>query len=259
MKEWIEYNLLMGADHVYLYNNLSNDNYLKVLQPYIKRGIVTLVQWPYFDPDGASPYHWCEMQKRAYEDAMQRARGKYRWMAFVDTDEFLVPMQKESVVEFLKDYEEYGGVVVNWVIYGTSYVDELLPGDLMVDKLVMRPYDDCQENRKVKSIVKPHRVEWWPSPHYCYYVPGYFAVDPTHAKAAVDSQYNEAKPISKIRLHHYWFRDSGFYWNVKVERWRKTAWQLTDIEFEWKEHESNKVWDPAIRRFVPKLRERMNK
>lgn len=257
LKEWIEYHMLQGVEHFYLYNNLSNDNYLKVLQPYIKRGQVTLVQWPYFDPDGASPYHWCEMQKRSYENAMQKARGKYRWMAFIDTDEFLVPMKKDNVVEFLKDYEEYGGVVVNWVIYGTSYVEKILPGELMIDNLVMRAPDTHQDNRKVKSIVKPHRVEWWPSPHYCKYVPGYYAVDPSYNKADPDSQYNENKPINKIRLHHYWYRDAGFYWNVKVERWRKTAWQLTDTEFSWREHEANKVWDPAIRRFVPKLKEQI--
>ncbi len=257
LREWIEYHLLMGVEHFYLYNNLSNDNYLKVLKPYIKRGLVTLVQWPYFDPDGASPYYWCEMQKRSYENAMQRARGKYRWMAFIDTDEFLVPMKADTVVDFLKDYEDFGGVVVNWVIFGTSYVEKIGPEELMVDNLVMRSPDTCIENNKVKSIVKPHRVEWWPSPHYCQYTPGYYAVDSTYTKVDPHSQYNEYKPINKIRLQHYWFRDAGFYWNVKVPRWRKTAWQLTDTEFKWKEHEANKVWDASIRRFVPTLKQRM--
>lgn len=257
LKEWIEYHLLLGVEHFYLYNNLSNDNYFEVLEPYITRGIVTLVHWPYIDPEDAGPFYWCEMQKRAYENAMQRARGKYRWMAFIDTDEFLVPLKKDNMVEFLKEYEPYGGIVINWVIYGTSYVENIPPGQLMIDKLVMRSYDENVENTKIKSIVKPHRVSWWPSPHYCEYMPGYYAVDSSHTKVDADSQYNPLRPINKIRIHHYWFRDAGFYWNVKVPRWRTTAWQLTDTEFSWKEHESNKVWDPTIRRFVPQLKKQM--
>ena len=259
LREWIEYHKLLGVEHFYLYNNLSNDNYHKVLAPYIKRGEVTLVQWPYYDPDGAAPYFWCEMQKRAYENAMDKARGKYRWMAFIDTDEFLVPMKHNTILDFLNGYEAYGGVIVNWVIFGTSYVDTIGPGELMIDKLVMRALDSNQENNKVKSIVKPHRVEWWPSPHWCEYQPGYFAVDSNHSKAPVRSQYNDARPMDLIRLHHYWYRDASFYWNVKVPRWRKTAWQLTDKEFQWREYEGNKIWDPTIRYFVPQLQQRMRK
>ncbi len=37
----------MGAKHFYLYNNLSQDNYLEVLQPYIESGDVELIEWPY--------------------------------------------------------------------------------------------------------------------------------------------------------------------------------------------------------------------
>ena len=46
LKEWIEYHLMMGVDHFYLYNNMSEDNYLEVLNPYIEHDIVTLVDWP---------------------------------------------------------------------------------------------------------------------------------------------------------------------------------------------------------------------
>ena len=35
LKEWLEYHLLVGVQHFYLYNNLSSDNYQDVLQPYI--------------------------------------------------------------------------------------------------------------------------------------------------------------------------------------------------------------------------------
>lgn len=46
LKEWIEFHRIVGVEHFYLYNNNSDDNYREVLEPYIKRNIVTLVDWP---------------------------------------------------------------------------------------------------------------------------------------------------------------------------------------------------------------------
>src|SRR4051812_43400023 len=46
LREWIEYHRIVGVEHFYLYNNLSTDNYLEILQPYIAEGIVELFDWP---------------------------------------------------------------------------------------------------------------------------------------------------------------------------------------------------------------------
>src|SRR5436190_22744853 len=56
LKEWLEFNILIGVEHFYLYNNYSTDNYLEILQPYIDAGIVDCIGWPYshegFDENG---------------------------------------------------------------------------------------------------------------------------------------------------------------------------------------------------------------
>ncbi len=44
MKEWIEFHKLVGVQHFYLYNDHSEDNYLQVLEPYIKNGEVELFE-----------------------------------------------------------------------------------------------------------------------------------------------------------------------------------------------------------------------
>lgn len=46
LKEWIEFNNIVGVDHFYMYNNNSEDDYEAILQPYIKSGLVTLIDWP---------------------------------------------------------------------------------------------------------------------------------------------------------------------------------------------------------------------
>lgn len=45
LKEFIEYYLLMGVDHFYLYNINSEDDYADILRPYIDKGIVTFLDW----------------------------------------------------------------------------------------------------------------------------------------------------------------------------------------------------------------------
>ena len=42
LKEWIEHYKLYGADHIYLIDDFSDDDYLPILQPYIDSGYVTL-------------------------------------------------------------------------------------------------------------------------------------------------------------------------------------------------------------------------
>ena len=37
LKEWLDYHLLAGVDHFYLYNNDSSDDYAEVLAPYVEK------------------------------------------------------------------------------------------------------------------------------------------------------------------------------------------------------------------------------
>src|SRR4029077_12293973 len=60
-REWLEYNLLIGVDHFYLYNNGSTDESASILEPYIQKGVVTLIDWPdRCDPNTPenAPYKW---------------------------------------------------------------------------------------------------------------------------------------------------------------------------------------------------------
>lgn len=52
LKEWIDFHRLMGVEHFYLFNHLSSDDYLSVLQPYLSIGLVELYDWPYPSQEG---------------------------------------------------------------------------------------------------------------------------------------------------------------------------------------------------------------
>ena len=80
LKEWLDYHLLAGVDHFYLYDNDSPDNQAEVAAPYVERGLVDYIPLP-----GKA------MQFIAYNDAVKRFKFQCRYMTFLDGDEFIYP------------------------------------------------------------------------------------------------------------------------------------------------------------------------
>lgn len=110
MKEWIEFHRLVGIEHFYLYNNFSGDHYLEVLSPYLNQGLVTLVDWPV--PQG---------QMKAYRHCFDHYRQDSLWIGMLDIDEFVVPIEDNSVYDFLRKYDhKYGSVLIYWKNFGTG-------------------------------------------------------------------------------------------------------------------------------------------
>lgn len=123
LREWIEYYLLIGVDHFYLYNNLSDDNYLEVLQPYIDNGTVTLTEWPY-------EY----TQVEAYNDCYRRFRNDAHWIGYIDADEFINLRRDNSIKALLHSFRRYPSLTLHWRDFGTSGHTEYQPGELVTER-----------------------------------------------------------------------------------------------------------------------------
>ena len=110
LKEWIEFNHLVGVEHFYLYNNNSEDDYQSVLEEYVQSGLVTLIQFPYE-----------QAQMKCYKDCIDKYAGETKWLGFIDIDEFIVPKSTNDIYGFLKPFEtKRGAVKLNWQLFGTS-------------------------------------------------------------------------------------------------------------------------------------------
>jgi Glycosyltransferase family 92 len=245
LKEWIEFHRLVGIKHFYLYNNLSQDNYQEVLQPYIDQKIVELLEWP---RDGKNAAEWEEIQMAAYNDGLKRARKKTKWLAFIDSDEFLFPVQHNNLSQFLKRYEkidEVGGILVSWVVYGTSGVEKIPDDKLLIETLV---YSAASGSDHFKTICRPRRVSFVCSPHYVVYKKGY-------RHCAPSGKMPPFIEIDKIRINHYWARDKWYLTNVKIPR-RILLGTPPETCILWGEA-SNQTYDPSIFRFIEPLKEKM--
>lgn len=249
LKEWIEFHKLVGVEHFYLYNNLSTDNYKEVLQPYIDAKIVDLTEWPFAISEELA---WFTIQCDAYNHALKKGRHA-EWLAFIDSDEFLVPVQKDSLVEALEEFKGCGGVGINWQLYGTSKIAKIPDNIMLVEALVYKAVDDYGSNCHVKSIVCPRYVKEFQNSHYAKYKKGYFHVDENHN--VFKKNATEKVSVEKLRINHYWTRDRNYFLNVKLASRMKRGWS---IEHDLKVAEMlNSVYDPIMLRFVPKLREQM--
>lgn len=254
LKEWIEFYRLLGVQHFYLCNHSSTDDFREVLEPYIKEGIVELRERN-DDHSDPSLYFFLEAHQNAYfSEILQKARGESKWVAFLDSDEFLYPTQKNSLIEVLKDYEEFGGVTANWQMFGTSHVAKLDPKKLMIEQLVDCAPSDALVNLHVKSIVRPERaIDFRRCAYYAIYEPGFFQVNTN--KEQFEGPFSPYVLVDQLRINHYWTRDEYYLWNFKIPRRNHFGDPLHFITSQNENY--NSTTDFSIQRFVPALRKRM--
>lgn len=238
LQEWIEYHLLQGVDHFLLYNDRSDDNYQAVLQKYIDRGIVEVIDWPNYHGSKG----WVGCQTRAYQHGLKRLKGHTKWIAYIDIDEFLVPIKHDNMLKLLASYEYCGGVSLEWRVFGTSHLLDVPPNKLMIEALTRCFALGDVHNRQHKSIVRPEKVE-------------FAAIHEPVYKTRYRGAYL-GKNIAQI--NHYWLRTERWYRERKIPR-REFFENATRTEKHVKStlYFSNLSEDLAIQRFVPELRSKI--
>lgn len=130
LKEWLDYHLSIGVDHFYLYNNNSDDNFKEILDAYVQKGVVTLIDWP--EPNS---------QFKCYKNCYDTYRSESNWISFLDADEFICPKYKSDINDWIPAFDKYPGIVIQWLMFGTG-------GNLKHDyKInVIEQYYSCWEN-----------------------------------------------------------------------------------------------------------------
>jgi hypothetical protein len=258
MKEWIEFHKLMGVQHFYLYDNGSTDRSLEILKPYIKSKLVDLFSWPREANTQGEYLH--SLQLPIYRDALEIVKRKAKWAAFIDIDEFLFPVQEADLVTLLKKYSQYGGLVANWQMFGTSNRDHLNPGELLIEALIWKTPLASDSHHFIKSIVQPRKVKEILDPHSFHYIDGYYAVNSSGEPAIPGIGKHPSIVVDTVRINHYWFGTREWFLIRKVPL--KIKWGFlsnpTPEGLEYFMLQSNVEKDESILRFAPALRKAMS-
>jgi hypothetical protein len=241
LREWVEFHRLVGVERFYLYNNRSEDGHREVLAPYVADGTVVLEDWPIYPA-----------QIQAYDDCLKRRREESRWIAFIDLDEFLFSPIGTPVPDLLAEFERAPGVVVNWVMFGSSGHRARPPG-LVIENYVWRTTEPLL-NSIIKSIVDPRRVRAFCRPHFFMYRDG-VAVDERHRPVTHRPPWRTESPsFERLRLNHYGIKSEEEY-NAKLARGHADGLRpKSPMRSERLANLHNDVEDRAILRYLPALR-----
>jgi hypothetical protein len=215
LQEWLDYHKKMGVEHFYLYDNNSEDGSREILHSYIERGDVDLYEWPV---DTRSQQEYLQLlQLPAYNHALQIVKETARWAAFIDIDEFIVPVKHANVAQLLQEYEDYGGLAINWQIFGTSGLQQLPPDKRLIEMLTWKGEEKSEMNMLVKLIVQPSYVSRIEDPHSFQFEEGYFAVNGDKTAVNPFTRYHPVC-ISTIQINHYWFGTEDWFRTSKIPR-----------------------------------------
>lgn len=185
LDEWLAFHAGVGVTHFYLYNNFSTDNFRDVLRPWIRRGMVTLTDWPV--PAG---------QLSAYRQCIKRARNECCWLAFIDVDEFLFSPQTTDIRTILTEYADLPGIAV-WQLYFGSGGHVTRPAMAVTEAYLKRA---AVTRTTVKSIANP-RLIYKVGIHVSKYWIGE-GLDTARRRVT-----GGIEPVlDRLRINHYWSR-----------------------------------------------------
>ena len=107
--EWLAFHKMMGIDLFVLYDNGSTDGGADLIRRSTFGRNVTLIDWPH--AAGQIP---------AYQDFCTNHAARFGWVAFIDLDEFIVPIGCNSIREALmrRRYADYSAILLQWLVYG---------------------------------------------------------------------------------------------------------------------------------------------
>jgi hypothetical protein len=187
--ERVNYHLKAGVEHFYIYDNDSKTSPEKTINEAGLSKFVTVIKIP-----GRS------QQMIAYQLCLKKYGRESQWMAFLDMDEFIIAKAtKGSLPHLLKSYESYGGLAINWQLFGSGYHIKKTHAS-QLERFVLRADSTADINRLIKSIVQPMYMKKVCNPHFCIPKKGYYSVN-ENFEPVVAAFSNVS--VNKVQVNHY--------------------------------------------------------
>jgi hypothetical protein len=244
LQEWINYHLKIGIEHFFIYDNGSKIPIWLTIEKHNLSKYVTVIKMP-----GKA------RQIKAYAHCLKSFGKAYKWIGFIDTDEFIVPkLTNGDFKAFLSQYEPYGGLGINWMMFGSS-------GHLkrtnspQLESFLFRAEESFRANAHIKSIVQPAFVKSVLGSHNFEYQEGKYCVNENFEP--IEGPFSK-NSVNKIQLNHYYCRSREEY-ESKIKRgYGDTRKKRTIDEFYEHDRDSNKVKDTTILEILNNFSEVVN-
>lgn len=151
LREWIDWHLGIGFEHIYIYDNGVNEHASEIINNYTEdvQKKITIIDW--------SGHHE-QIQQDAYNHFLETYRKDVRWGLFIDSDEFVRFTNTEivNVNDFLKQYEDYTeiwGASVEYNANGQETYENLPVRERFVETT------DVGEGKVYKHFIQVNRID----------------------------------------------------------------------------------------------------
>jgi len=173
LNEWIVHNILIGFEHIYIYDDNSNPNIKDIISvlPINIMDCVTIYRLDcdyeinngeyinkkdnllYFDE---SIYRKHKQNKQRYlmNYFLKTHKTISKYCFFCDVDEFIYLRDHITIQEYLNTMDNYNIIYIPWIYYGTSYYINK-PKGVMMDNFRCH----CSKYDCGKSIIKMSNVD----------------------------------------------------------------------------------------------------
>ena len=154
--EWARFHHAAGVRHFLVYDNGCADATLPILRETLPAGALTIVPWNQVFSD-ARMGREIHNQVLAYAHAASNFGGAFRWMAFIDVDEFLVPKRAATLPEALAHLGEARNLSLPWHMFGRNGHATPPEGGMMRNftRRAADPMSDRRGVRAFKCVVDP--------------------------------------------------------------------------------------------------------
>jgi hypothetical protein len=140
LQEWLSHYLYHGVEHFYLLNDKSTDGYMKILQPYINKDIVTLYE---LEDEGKYNRRQGTLYKQYFMELVKNKVMKF--LMIVDLDEFVYSPLCIDIKNILKKYEDYALIEIDWSIFGSN-------GHIKQPKYVVDSFTMKSDDHKIRGF-----------------------------------------------------------------------------------------------------------
>jgi hypothetical protein len=263
LDEWLLYHhLFVKVDHFFVYNDNPAPGLQDFLQPHAEYATVT--GWHDQHQNFSSPRG--DRQTKAYLHALGHHLPEYRWVTFVDVDEFIVLKKHDDVKSFLASLGNAPAITLNWHKFGHCGHYEN-PRGLVTAKLTRRK---LLPSVSYKNITRCDAIRDIQSAHRCALKHG----RPIDANGKTFRSKIYPGITDAAHINHYMCRSFSHWMNranqgytCDVPKLPENTWRDTkegclrkfveEVALDWNEHVDEEMlkYKPTLEREVEAIRQ----